>query len=36
MKEKVICIYDEKGVSITEKILEVFEEYVMNTLDYKK
>ena len=36
MKDKVICIYDEKGVSITEKILEVFEKFVLNKLDCKK
>lgn len=28
-EEEVLCIYDEKGVSIKDKILEVFEKYIM-------
>lgn len=32
-KEKlVLCIYDEKGVSINQKILEVFEKYIKSNL----
>lgn len=30
--EVVLCIYDENGVSINEKILEIFRKYVMSTL----
>ncbi len=31
-KEVVLCIYDENGVSINEKILEVFRKYVKSRL----
>ncbi len=30
--ELVINIYDEKGVTISEKILEIFEKYLMSSL----
>ena len=31
--EKVICIYDENGPSINEKILEVFKKYLDKELN---
>ena len=31
-EEVVLCIYDEKGVSIKDKILEVFEKYIMSSM----
>lgn len=31
-EELVLCIYDENGVSISEKILEVFEKYILSNL----
>ncbi len=31
-EEVVLCIYDEKGVSIKEKILEVFEKYIKSSV----
>lgn len=31
-EELVLCIYDDKGVSINQKILEVFEKYIKSNL----
>lgn len=31
-EELVLCIYDENGVSISQKILEVFEKYIKANL----
>lgn len=31
-KELVLCVYDENGVSINEKILEVFRRYIKSNL----
>lgn len=31
-EEVVLCIYDEKGVSIKDKILEVFEKYIKSNV----
>ena len=31
-KDIVICVYDENGVSVTEKILEAFEKYINSSL----
>lgn len=30
--ELVICVYDENGPSLSDKILEVFERYLKNSL----
>lgn len=32
MDELVLCIYDDEGVSIEEKILEVFSKYIKSSL----
>lgn len=31
-EELVLCIYDENGVSISKKILEIFEKYIKSNL----
>ena len=31
-KEKVICVYDENGPSVTEKILETFDKFLKSKL----
>lgn len=31
-EELVLCVYDENGVSISQKILEVFEKYIKSNL----
>lgn len=31
-EEVVLCIYDEKGVSIKHKLLEVFEKYINSNM----
>ena len=31
-KDVVLCIYDENGVSINDKILDLFEKYVLSSL----
>lgn len=35
-KDLVICVYDENGVSVSEKILEAFEKYLKLTLQNSK
>ncbi len=35
-KELVICVYDEKAPTISEKILEAFERYLKSTLQNVK
>lgn len=35
-KESILCIYDEQGVSINQKILEVFRQYIKSNLQNTK
>ncbi len=35
-KELVICIYEENGISVKDKVLEVFETYLKSILQKEK